>query len=110
MADYTDDGDLRTVTAATVSGVVLREAEALSVSSARVFAIALRWMLRYGYLSGLMDTDLSHRMDSGSIVTPAAARLTSARNSEDDGQLRWRPADVLKRAVFPHATRALQRR
>jgi len=59
VADHTDEGDLRVVTAATVSGAVLHEAEALSVASARVFAVALRWVLRYGYLSGLIDTDLS---------------------------------------------------
>ena len=59
LADYTDDGDLRAVTAATVTGAVLHEAEALSVASARVFAIALRWLLRYGHLSGLIDADLS---------------------------------------------------
>lgn len=59
LADYTDDGDLRAVTSATVSRAVLHEAEALSVASARVFAIALRWLLRYGYLSGQIDTDVS---------------------------------------------------
>jgi len=59
LATYTEDGDLRSVTAATVSGAVLHEAEALSVASARVFAIALRWLLRYGHVSGQIDTDLS---------------------------------------------------
>jgi integrase/recombinase XerD len=59
LADYTDDGDLRAVTSAAVTDAVLHEAEALSVASARVFAIALRWLLRYGYLTGLIDTDLS---------------------------------------------------
>lgn len=59
LANYTDDGDLRAVTAATVSGAVLHEAETLSVASAWVFAIALRWLLRYGDLSGLIDTDLA---------------------------------------------------
>jgi integrase/recombinase XerD len=59
LADYTDDGDLRAVIPATVTDAVLHEAEALSLASARVLAIALRWLLRYGYLTGLIDTDLS---------------------------------------------------
>lgn len=59
LVDYTDDADLRAVTAATVSGAVLHQAQTRSVSSARVSAIALRWLLRYGHLAGLIDTDLS---------------------------------------------------
>jgi len=59
LAGYTEDGNLRAVSPATVSGAVLHEAETLSVASARVFAIALRWLLRYGHLTGLTDTDLS---------------------------------------------------
>lgn len=59
LAGYTDNGDLGSVTAAAVSAAVLREAETLSASSARVYAIAVRWLLRYGYLSGLVEADLS---------------------------------------------------
>ena len=44
LAGYTEDGNLRAVSPATVSGAVLHEAETLSVASARVFAIALRWL------------------------------------------------------------------
>lgn len=59
VADCAADGDLHPVTAATVSGALLREAGARSTASVRVFAIAVCWLLRYAHLSGLVETDLS---------------------------------------------------
>jgi site-specific recombinase XerD len=59
LAWCTEDGDLRAVNAATVSGAVLREAEAVSAGSVQVFVVALRWLLRYAHLAGLIEADLS---------------------------------------------------
>jgi len=59
LNDYTDDADLRTVTTATVSEAVLAEARGSSASATRMFAIALRWLLRYAHLEGLIAADLS---------------------------------------------------
>ena len=51
--------DLRGVDTAVVTAAVLRQADALSVGSTQFFGVALRWFLRYCYLAGVSETDLS---------------------------------------------------
>lgn len=52
-------GDLAGVTAADVTQAVLRESGAVSVSATQFFVAGLRSFLRYCFLVGLMETDLS---------------------------------------------------
>ena len=59
LADYGHGGDLRGLTSAEVSGAVLREAETLSAGSVQNFVAALRSLLRYCHVAGLIGTDLS---------------------------------------------------
>jgi integrase/recombinase XerD len=65
LTDYVDgDGDggqglMRDLCAGDVTRAVLAEAGRLSVGSAQYFVAALRAFLRYCFLSGLVDTDLS---------------------------------------------------
>lgn len=47
------------VTAGDVTGAVLRESEALSVGSAQFFVCALRSFLRFCFIEGLVEADLS---------------------------------------------------
>lgn len=63
--------DLASVTAVEVSAAVVREAQALSVPSAKVLAGSLRWLLRYAHVSGVIDTDLS------AAVVPVTGRRPS---------------------------------
>jgi len=51
--------DLRAVDTSAVTSAVLAEAEAVSVGSAQFFVVALRYFLRYCYLTGLIEIDLS---------------------------------------------------
>lgn len=59
LADYSDDGDLRGLASADVSAAVLRESVALSPGSVQYFGAALRSLLRYGHVAGLIGADLS---------------------------------------------------
>jgi len=59
LADYGQDGDPRGLTSAGVSAAVLREADALSAGSVQYFVAALRSLLRYCHVAGLIGTDLS---------------------------------------------------
>lgn len=59
LADYSDDGNLRELTSADVSGAVLRESAAVSVGSVQYFVAALRSLLRYCHVAGLIEADLS---------------------------------------------------
>jgi len=51
--------DLRDVDTAVVTGAVLLEADSVSAGSAQFFVVALRSFLRYCYLAGVIETDLS---------------------------------------------------
>lgn len=59
LTDYSDDGDLRGLTSADVTGAVLRESAAVSAGSVQYFVAALRSLLRYGHVAGLIEADLS---------------------------------------------------
>jgi len=59
LTDYSDDGDLRGLTSADVTGAVLRESAAVSAGSVQYFVAALRSLLRYGYVAGLIEAELS---------------------------------------------------
>lgn len=52
------DGDLSGLTAADVTGAVVRESQSVSVGAVQVFIAALRAFLRYAFVEGLMATDL----------------------------------------------------
>lgn len=54
-----DGADLRGVDTAVITAAVLLEAEAVSAGSAQFFVVALRSFLRYCYLAGVIETDLS---------------------------------------------------
>ena len=49
------------VTAADVTGAVLRESQAVSVCSAQYFVAGMRSFLRFCFIEGLMEADLSRR-------------------------------------------------
>jgi len=59
LADYSDDGDLRGLASADVSAAVLGESVAVSAGSVQYFGTALRALLRYGHVAGLIEADLS---------------------------------------------------
>lgn len=59
LADYSDDGDLRELTSADVSGAVLRESAAVSAGSVQYFVAALRSFLGYCHVVGRIEADLS---------------------------------------------------
>lgn len=59
LTDHSDDGDLREVTSADVTAAVLRESARVSAGSVQYFVAALRSLLRYGYVAGLIEADLS---------------------------------------------------
>ena len=56
---YGHDADLTRLGSGDVTRAVLREAGTVSAGSAQFFVVALRSFLRYGYLTGLIHTDLS---------------------------------------------------
>jgi len=56
---YGHDADLTRLGSGDVTRAVLREAGTVSAGSAQFFVVALRSFLRYGYLTGLIDNDLS---------------------------------------------------
>lgn len=51
--------DLRGVDTAVITAAVLHEADSVSAGSAQFFVVALRSFLRYCYLAGVIETDLS---------------------------------------------------
>ncbi|MGH3535481.1 MAG: site-specific integrase [Pseudonocardiaceae bacterium] len=59
LARCAPEANLRAVGADQVTAAVLAECEAVSVGSAQYFVSALRSFLRFCYLEGLTDTDLS---------------------------------------------------
>lgn len=63
------DGDMSALTAADVSGAVLRESRSVSVGAVQFFVSALRAFLRFALLEGLVDADLA----------PAALAVTGRR-------------------------------
>jgi len=88
LADYGDDGDLRGLTSADVSAAVRGESVAVSAGSVQYFGAALRALLRYGHVAGLIEADLSaaalpvagHRhswLPKGISAADAAALLRS---------------------------------
>ena len=56
---YGHDADLTRLGSGDVTRAVLREAGTVTAGSAQFFVVALRSFLRYGYLTGLIDTELS---------------------------------------------------
>ena len=56
---YGHHADLTRLRSGDVTRSVLREAGTVTAGSAQFFVVALRSFLRYGYLSGLINTDLS---------------------------------------------------
>ena len=56
---YGHDADLTQLGSGDVTRAVLREAGTVTAGSAQFFVVALRSFLRYGYLTGLIHTDLS---------------------------------------------------
>lgn len=71
LAGHGHGADLRAVDAAAVTRAVLGEADVVSAGSAQYFVAALRSFLRYCYLAGLIETDL----------TGAALPITGRRRS-----------------------------
>ena len=59
MADCASDGALTDVTARGVTSAVLRESRAVSAGSAQYFVMALRSFLRFCFVEGLTQSDLS---------------------------------------------------
>lgn len=59
LVDYSDDGDLRGLRPADVTAAVLHESVKVSAGSAQYFVAALRSLLRYGHVTGLIEADLS---------------------------------------------------
>jgi len=59
VTGYGHGADLGRLHTGDVTRAVLREAGTVSAGSAQFFVVALRSFLRYGYLSGLIGTDLS---------------------------------------------------
>ncbi len=59
LIDYTDEGGVGNLTTGDVTRAVLAEAARLSVGSAQYFVAALRSFLRYCFLAGLVEADLS---------------------------------------------------
>jgi integrase/recombinase XerD len=59
LAWHGHGADLRAVDTTVVTGAVLGEADRVSSGSAQFFVVALRSFLRYCYLAGVIDTDLS---------------------------------------------------
>ena len=72
LADCGQDGDLRELKAADVSAAVLRESRVVSVGSVQNFVGALRSLLRYCHVAGLIEADLS-----GAVLAIAGRRRTS---------------------------------
>jgi site-specific recombinase XerD len=56
---YGHDADLTGLRSGDVTRAVLREAGTVTAGSAQFFVVALRSFLRYGYLTGLINTDMS---------------------------------------------------
>lgn len=79
------DADLTRLSSGDVTRAVLREAGTVTAGSAQFFVVALRSFLRYGYLTGLICTDLSG----------ASLPVTGRRRS------------VLPQGISPADTRAL---
>ena len=65
------DGGLACLTAGEVTGAVLRESAPVSVSAAQCFVVALRSFLRFCFIEGLVEADLS----------PAALTVRSRQRS-----------------------------
>jgi integrase/recombinase XerD len=65
-------GDLAGVTAADVIGAVLRESAAVSVSATQFFVAGLRSFLRFCFIEGLVEADLSQ------AAVPATGRRRSS--------------------------------
>lgn len=59
VAGYGHGADLSGLSSGDVTRAVLAEAETVSAGSAQFFVVALRSFLRYGYLTGLIGSDLS---------------------------------------------------
>lgn len=59
VAGYGHGADLAGLGTGDVTQAVLREADRVSAGSAQYFVVALRSFLRYGFLTGLIGTDLS---------------------------------------------------
>jgi integrase/recombinase XerD len=59
LAEYTCDGDVGALTAADVTRVVLAECTSRSVGAGQYFVAALRSFLRFCYVEGLVEVDLS---------------------------------------------------
>ena len=59
VAGYGHGADLAKLGSGDVTQAVLREADRVSVGAVQFFVVALRSFLRYGYLTGLIPTDLS---------------------------------------------------
>ena len=59
VAGYGHGADLAGLGSGDVTRAVLREADRVSVGAVQFFVVALRSFLRYGYLTGLIRTDLS---------------------------------------------------
>lgn len=72
LADFSEDGDLRELKPADVSAAVLRKSRVVSVGSVQYFVAALRSLLRYCYVAGLIEADLS-----GAALAIAGRRRSS---------------------------------
>jgi integrase/recombinase XerD len=59
LAGLAGGGEVSAVTAADVTGAVLRESEVVSASSAQYFVTAMRSFLRFCFIEGLVEADLS---------------------------------------------------
>ena len=59
LADYTADGAVDALTCADVTHAVAAEAERVSVGGVQYYVAAVRALLRYCHVRGLVDTDLS---------------------------------------------------
>lgn len=90
VAEYTVDGDVSTVTAADVTGAVLAEYAAKSVGAGQYYVAAVRSLLRFCLMEGLVSADLSA---AALAVTGRRSSLLPKGISAEDGRALLRSCD-----------------
>jgi integrase/recombinase XerD len=90
VVDFTVDGDVSTVTAADVTGAVLAEYAAKSVGAGQYYVAALRSLLRFCRMEGLVSADLSA---AALAVTGRRSSLLPKGISAEDGRALLRSCD-----------------
>jgi integrase/recombinase XerD len=95
VAEYTVDGDVSGLTASQVTGAVLAEYTAKSVGAGQYYVAAVRALLRFCVMEGLVSADLSA---AALAVTGRRSALLPKGISAEDGQALLRACDR-RRAV-----------